>query len=273
MALPQDHDSDLPSTREGHSGPPKFVSRPVQRPTVDPAAAQEFGRPPGVLGAFADQPVGPRREWTAAPPPPEMLAAAFGRPSGSVERLQRPPGRSGAGPAGGPERQDAFWPQGAGHDPWSDPWAVAALGAPAVAQRPAVADDLRPGARLSLADVLFGRRLSRRALALLGAVVLVIGGVGGLVGRLTAEGGALLNDPGFTLSTASTILAACGSITGQPMADSETMAIFRAAMFCWYVRERSPVTITSKPSFSAASSNWPFFRPAHPRYAAEKVSW
>jgi S1-C subfamily serine protease len=48
--------------------------------------------------------------------------------------------------------------------------------------------------------VLFGRQLSNRALALLGAVVLVIGGVGGLVGRLTAEGGTLLNDPGFTLA-------------------------------------------------------------------------
>ncbi len=74
------------------------------------------------------------------------------------------------------------------------------LGAPAVAPRPADSDEPRPGARLSLVDVLFGRRLSTRALAALGAVVLLIGGVGGLVGRLTAEGGALLNDPGFTLA-------------------------------------------------------------------------
>jgi S1-C subfamily serine protease len=49
-------------------------------------------------------------------------------------------------------------------------------------------------------DVLLGRRLSNRALAALGAVVLLIGVVGGLVGRLTAEGGSLLNDPGFTLA-------------------------------------------------------------------------
>jgi S1-C subfamily serine protease len=198
MAPPKDHDFDLPSTMEG---PPKFVSRPVQRPAVDPAAAQAFGRPPGVLGAFADQPGDGGRERTAAPPPPEALAAAFGRPSGSAEQLQRPPGRNGAQPAGGSGSQDGFWPQGAGRDPWRDPWAAAVLGAPAVAQRHADADDpLRPGARLSLGDVLFGRRLSNRALALLGAVVLLIGGVGGLVGRLTAEGGTLLNDPGVTLA-------------------------------------------------------------------------
>jgi putative serine protease PepD len=53
---------------------------------------------------------------------------------------------------------------------------------------------------LSLTEVLFGRRLSNRSLILLIVVVLGIGGVGGLVGRLTAEGGSLLNDPGITLA-------------------------------------------------------------------------
>jgi S1-C subfamily serine protease len=97
--------------------------------------------------------------------------------------------------------QDDFWPQGAGRDPWRDPWAAAVLGAPAVAQRSRDTDDPpRLGARLSLQEVLFGRRLSHRALALLGAVVLVIAGVGGFVGRLTADGGNLLNDPGATLA-------------------------------------------------------------------------
>ena len=209
MATPQDHDSDRPFTREGHSGPPKFVSRPAQRPAVDPAAAQAFGRPPGVLGAFTDQPgdssliagsAGGRREWAAAPPPPEALAAAFGRPSGSAERLQRPPGCNGAQPSGGLEREDDFWPHGAGRDPWRDPWAAAVLGAPAVAQRHSDADEPPPGARLSLAEVLFGRRVSNRALAVLAAVALLVGAAGGLVGRLTADGGTLLNDPGVTLA-------------------------------------------------------------------------
>ncbi|MGH3787318.1 MAG: S1C family serine protease [Pseudonocardiaceae bacterium] len=146
---------------------------------------------------------------TTGQPPEETLAAAFGRPWGSTERLQRPPGPNGAQPSGGlglavdpsGNADDDFWPQGAGRDPWRDPWAAAVLGVPAVAQRhPDSHDLLRPGARLSLREVLFGRRLSNRALAGLVAVVLSIGGVGGLVGRLTAEGGTLLNDPEATLA-------------------------------------------------------------------------
>jgi S1-C subfamily serine protease len=48
--------------------------------------------------------------------------------------------------------------------------------------------------------VLFGGRVSNLALAALAAVALLVGGVGGLVGRLTAEVGTLLNDPGATLA-------------------------------------------------------------------------
>jgi S1-C subfamily serine protease len=48
--------------------------------------------------------------------------------------------------------------------------------------------------------VLFGRRVSNRALAVLAAVALLVGAAGGLVGRLTADGGTLLNDPGVTLA-------------------------------------------------------------------------
>jgi S1-C subfamily serine protease len=201
MALPHDHDSDRPFTPEGHPERPLFAPRPVQRPTVDPVLAQAFGRPPGVCGAFAEQPGGATPEWAVAPPPPaEALEAVFGRPPDSTEGLQRPPASNGAQPSRGSVQHDDLWPPGAGRDPWRDPWAAAALGAPAVAQPHADADDARPGARLSLVDVLLGRRLSNRALAALGAVVLLIGVVGGLVGRLTAEGGSLLNDPGFTLA-------------------------------------------------------------------------
>ncbi|MDQ3760349.1 MAG: trypsin-like peptidase domain-containing protein [Actinomycetota bacterium] len=215
MAPPQDYDSDRPFTTEGRSEPPKFVPRPVQRPTVDPAEAQAFGRPPGVLGAFAEQPGNAgnagnvKRHLAGAPPPPEALVAAFGRPWGSAERLQRPPGRNGVQPPEGSgfsskaskKAEDDFWPQGAGRDPWRDPWSAAVLGPPAVGQRRQNTDEPpRPGAQLSLAEVLFGRRLSNRTLALLSALVLLIGGVGGLVGRLTAEGGNLLNDPDVTLA-------------------------------------------------------------------------
>ena len=192
----------------GRSERPTFVPKPVPRPAIDPAAAQAFGRPPGVSGAFADQWSDTRQAVVAGQPPDETQAAAFGRPWGSTELLQRPPGRNGGCPAesgvsANPSgtADDDFWPQGAGRDPWRDPWAAAVLGAPAVApRRPDSDDPLRPGARLSLREVLFGRRLSNRALAGLVAVVLSIGGVGGLVGRLTAEGGTLLNDPDATLT-------------------------------------------------------------------------
>ena len=201
MTPPQDHDLDRPFATEGRPGPPRLVPRPVQRPAVDPAAAQAFGRPPGVVGAFASESDDSRRRlWATAPPPPQALAAAFGKPSGSAERLQRPPGRNGAQPPEGSAEPDDFWPQGAGRDPWRDPWAAAVLGAPAVAEPHDADDPPRLGARLSLQDVLFGRQLSRRTLALLGAVVLVIAGVGGFVGRLTADGGNLLNDSGATLA-------------------------------------------------------------------------
>jgi S1-C subfamily serine protease len=219
MATSQDHDSDLPFTMEGHSEPPKFAPRPVQRPEVDPAVAQAFGRPPGVLGAFADQPdgsdliagsaggsqiagsAGGSRAWTTAPPASEALARAFGRPPGSAERLQRPPGRNGVRRPIGMDSAEGFWPQDAARDPWRDPSSAAVMGAPAIAQLCSGADQsARPGAQLSVADVLFGRRLSKRALALLAAVALLIGSVGGLVGRLTAEGGTLLHDSGATLA-------------------------------------------------------------------------
>ncbi|HEY6425348.1 MAG TPA: trypsin-like peptidase domain-containing protein [Pseudonocardiaceae bacterium] len=75
------------------------------------------------------------------------------------------------------------------------------LGGPAVGEQDSAADAPPPLREpLSLREVLFGRRLSPRALALLGAVVLLIGGVGGFVGRLTAEGPSLLTDPGATLA-------------------------------------------------------------------------
>ncbi len=212
MTPSQDHNPDEPFTTEGRPGPPQYVPRPLQRPAVDPAAAQAFGRPSGVRGAFATQAGGSPREPShtrngtaeglsiAAPPPPGALAAAFGRPSGSAEQLQRPPGRNGARPAGG-SAEDDFWPQGAGRDPWRDPWAAAVLGAPAVAERRRdPGDPPQPGARLSLQEALFGRQLSRRALVALGVVVLLIGGVGGFVGRLTADGGNLLTDSDATLA-------------------------------------------------------------------------
>lgn len=180
---------------------PQFVPAPLDRPPVDPAEAEVFGRPAGVQGAFADQQDQAKQRWTTAPPPPDELAAAFGPPVEGAEQLQRPPGRNGAHPGGQHGSENGFWPQGAVNDPWRSPHTAAVLGPPAVAQHQGDAGEPpRPGARLSLAEVLFGGRVSNLALASLAAVALLIGGAGGLVGRLTADGGTLLHDPGATLA-------------------------------------------------------------------------
>ncbi|MDQ3886540.1 MAG: trypsin-like peptidase domain-containing protein, partial [Actinomycetota bacterium] len=175
--------------------PPRLRPHPVQRPSVDPAAAQVFGRPPGVEGGFAVPPghaTDPRLR--ATPPPPEALVSAFSRPPGSQEILQRPPGATQPPPT--PEGD--LW--AADSDPWRDPGAAAVLGAPALAERaPASASEPPAGARLSLREVLFGRRLPPRTLALFGTAVLLIGALGGLMGRLAAEGGGSLTDPDVTL--------------------------------------------------------------------------
>ncbi|HEY0640456.1 MAG TPA: trypsin-like peptidase domain-containing protein, partial [Pseudonocardiaceae bacterium] len=56
------------------------------------------------------------------------------------------------------------------------------------------------GARLSMREVLFGRRVAPRALAGLALVALLIGAAGGLVGRLTAEGANPLTSPDATIA-------------------------------------------------------------------------
>lgn len=185
---------------DGHPRP-QFVPASVDRPQADPTEVQAYGRPAGVQGAFADQRDCPQQRWTTAPPPPDELAAAFGRPSECADQLQRPPASNGARPSADRDSEDGFWPQGAVGDPWRNPHAAAVLGPPAVTQdHVGAGEPLSPGARLSLAEVLFGGRVSNLALASLAAVAVLIGGVGGLVGRLTADGGTLLHDPGATLA-------------------------------------------------------------------------
>ena len=128
-------------------------------------------------------------------PPPAALALAFGRPTGNGVTLQRPPG---AGPGAAPV-DPALW-SGA-DDPWRNPGSTATLGPPPAGDEAAAPGPQGEGARLSLREVLFGRRVQRRALALLGLVALLVGAAGGLVGRLTADGASRLTEPGATLST------------------------------------------------------------------------
>jgi S1-C subfamily serine protease len=183
---------------EWESGePPRLGPRPLERPEVDPGTAAVFGRPDGVEAGFAAD--GNRRppRRTAVQPPVPALASAFGKPEGAATTLQRPPnpvGRASADP-------DPLWDHD-GANPWRDPESAVGLGPPAGSGP----DDEAPrarGARLSLREVLFGRRVEVRALAALALVALLIGAVGGLVGRLTAEGAASLTEPDPTIAEAS----------------------------------------------------------------------
>lgn len=174
-----------PSDSAAHRGnlrpsdAPVLGPRPVYRPDIDKHTARAFRRPEGQVGSFA-----PHATATAAPrhdtpelvnrPPDAVLAEAFGRPAGSDELLQRDPDAATEAPA-----------PAVPADPWRDPQAAARLGEPAI-HTPAP-QPLPPGTKLSAREVLFGGKVAPKALAILGVAALVIGVVGGLVGRFTAE--------------------------------------------------------------------------------------
>jgi S1-C subfamily serine protease len=195
--------SSDPSAQLGRNGsgePPRLGPRPLDRPPVDPGTASAFGRPSGVDGGFAVSRADPATasRTTPAVPPPASLASAFGRPDAGTPALQRPPSNGSGGDGG----DDPFWKAGADRDPWRDPGSSVVLGAPA-ASAPEDAAPLRgEGSRLSLREVLFGRRVEPRALAVLAALALLVGAAGGLVGRVTADGAAGLTDPDPTITQA-----------------------------------------------------------------------
>jgi S1-C subfamily serine protease len=176
--------------------PPRLGPRGLDRPAVDPEAASVFGRPSGVEGAFGDRATSPKNGHTRlAPAPTAALASAFGRAQGPA--LQRPPD---TGPPRHPD-DEAFW-DGATpgrEDPWRRPETGVELGPPPAADREPVPAPVA-GPRLSVREVLFGKRVQPRALVVLGLIALVIGAVGGMVGRYTVEGANSLTDPGATLS-------------------------------------------------------------------------
>ena len=187
-----------PGAPESNGTTPRLAPRPLDRPAVDPESAAAFGRPDGVPGAFsgAVRPALPGGTESTAPPP-AALALAFGRPAGNGVALQRPPG---AGPGAAPG-DPALW--SGDDDPWRNPGSTATLGPPPAGDEAAAPSPRGEGARLSLREVLFGRRVQRRALALLGLVALLVGAAGGLVGRLTADGASRLTDARRDPSTVS----------------------------------------------------------------------
>jgi len=161
--------------------PPRLQPREPHRPPVSPETATVFGRPDGVDGAFA--PRGSHGGGSAArdagpqvADPDPVLAEAFGRTTGDAESLQRDPDAR-YGESTEPESEP---------DPWRDPHAPATLTDPAVS----VPADPKPasyGPKIGVRELLFGDRVSWRALAALAAVAVVIAVVGGFVGRWTAE--------------------------------------------------------------------------------------
>jgi S1-C subfamily serine protease len=161
---------------------------------VDASSAATFGRPDGVIGAFSSQSGGSASarsafgEMKTAPPPPESLASAFGRPTGNTEVLQRPPTEDAPGGVDP-------WDDEAARDPWRDPAAGAVIGPPALGAEDAKLEETkktksRPaGQLLSLPELIFGRRVKVTALLTLALVALLIGSAGGVVGWFIARSG------------------------------------------------------------------------------------
>ncbi|MGV0791939.1 S1C family serine protease [Mycolicibacterium sp. XJ1819] len=147
----------------------------VVRPPVDDATRRTFGRPDGVDSSFAE-PADRTDQRPDAPTnqePHAVLAAAFPAPPATDTEAD----------------QDIEGDQ--------DTQDIPAAPTPVVAPPP------EPVGKLGVRDVLFGKRLTWPALTLLGVVALVLGLMGGWVGRKTAEVIEAFTTPKVTISTTS----------------------------------------------------------------------
>lgn len=163
---------------------PRLAPRPLARPTVDPAATRAFGRPEGFSGSFlGEDQHRDQGEYTPRDQAPDpVLADAFAKPVGYSDSLQRHPADSGALQA---ERDRELPDEPA--DPWRDPSAAPSLGSPAQPKPAPAVVDAPPIGKLGVREVLFGGRVSMVALATLAIIALVVGGLGGVIGRKSAE--------------------------------------------------------------------------------------
>jgi S1-C subfamily serine protease len=193
------------SSDQDKNGAHRLAPRPVSRPPVDVESRQAFRRPDGVQGSFVAERVRPPKyqsqgEFTAHDEPADaVLLEAFGRPFPGVESLQRHPIDAGALDEE-KDRKKRKDQREEPDDPWRDPGAAAALGGPALAPpRPRSVGEVRD--RLGVRDVLFGGRVSYLALVVLAAIALLIGLVGGVIGRKTAEVVEAFTTSKVTLST------------------------------------------------------------------------
>ncbi|WP_288816024.1 S1C family serine protease [uncultured Gordonia sp.] len=193
-------DADSPDTGDAQfarrAEPPesqRLTPSRTRHSPVSPSTAQVFGRPSGVRGSFATSDGDKQPPEPQIAPPDPVLAEAFGRPAGSSDTLQRDP----LATYGHTEQPQA--PE----DPWRDPESPARLDAPALAS---ASSDIptETGPKLGVRDILLGNRLSWVALATLAVIALLIGLVGGLMGRYTAEVAAPLTSDTVELSTEDT---------------------------------------------------------------------
>ena len=156
----------------------------------DEALARVFGRPPGITGSFhAAEAHAPRRSQPQIQPPDPVLAEAFQRPEDEHDTLQRDP----YGPVADDDEPEVP------ADPWRDPDARAQLAGPAL-ESETPAEPSEPGAKLSVSELLFGRRVHWTAYVALAVVALLVGLVGGLIGRYTAEVVAPLHSDSVSLN-------------------------------------------------------------------------
>jgi S1-C subfamily serine protease len=211
------------SSDQDSYGGHRLTPRPISRPPVDPVSSQAFGRPYGVQGSFVAERVRPpkyRNEGEFTPhdqPADPVLEEAFGRPFPGAESLQRHPVDAGALDG----EKDKDQPEEA-DDPWRDPAAAAGLGSPALA-RPAPRATAGYGGKLGVREVLFGGRVSYRALAVLAVIALLIGLVGGWVGRTTAQVVEAFTTSKVTLSTNSNAEAPAGRFAKVAAATADSV--------------------------------------------------
>jgi S1-C subfamily serine protease len=161
---------------------PRLGPRPIERPSVDPAATETFGRPQGFSGSFVetDQHLA-EREYTPTDVSTDPdVAEAFGR-RGAGETLQRPPQVDA--PAARDGDREASEARG---NAWSDASAAPSMGTPAVPKARTVAS-AAPVGKVGVRDVFSGRKVSWTALSLLTLSALAIGLIGGVLGRNTVE--------------------------------------------------------------------------------------
>ncbi|MYR06136.1 trypsin-like serine protease [Gordonia sp. SID5947] len=171
-------------------GVDEISSDRTRHKAVSPQTAAVFGRPDGVQGSFAHSPDTTDNPEPQIAAPDPVLAEAFGRPPGATDTLQRDPLATYGAPDAPPEPAD----------PWRDPESVAGMDRPALGV-PTAPEPTDRGPKLGIQDVLFGKRVSWHALATLAVLAVVVGLVGGLIGRWTAEVVSPLNSDSVQLST------------------------------------------------------------------------